>query len=674
MPNHLASETSPYLLQHADNPVDWHPWGEEALTLARRENKPILLSIGYSACHWCHVMARESFEDEAIAALLNQHFVCIKVDREERPDLDHIYQSTHYLLTQRPGGWPLNMFLSPEQVPFFGGTYFPKDGRTHMTGFRELIPLIARHYHENQARMGDLADSLREALEERPSGGESPSAAPIEAAYRTLERSFDPVHGGFGAAPKFPRPGDLDFLLRRGEEKATAMALHTLRKMAEGGLFDQLGGGFFRYSVDERWAIPHFEKMLYDNGLLLAAYADAWRATGDPLYRQVLEETAGWMLREMRAPEGGFYSALDADSEHEEGKFYVWTRAEFEQSLSPEERPVAEAVFGLDLAPNFEGKAWHPVVARSLGDVARDAGLSPEEVSRRLDASRSKLFTAREQRVRPGRDEKVLTSWNALAIKGLARAGRALGRAEWTEAAGRAAAFMQASLWREGKLLAACKDGQARLPAYLDDYAALLDALLELLQTEFRPDRLAFARELADGLLERFEDQENGGFYFTAHDHEALLARMKPAFDNATPSGNGLAAFALQRLGHVLGEARYLEAAERTLKAFAADMARQPVGCLSLLAALEEWLEPPRLAVLRGPAAEVAEWEKALARDYLPRCLVLPLPNGLDGLPVLLRHPETSTVNAWVCESVKCLPAIEDMASLRQVCKGGKLV
>lgn len=670
MPNRLVSETSPYLLQHADNPVDWYPWGEEALTLARRENKPILLSIGYSTCHWCHVMAHESFEDEAVAVLLNQHFVCIKVDREERPDLDHIYQSAHYLLTQRPGGWPLNMFLTPEQVPFFGATYIPKDGRTHMTGLRALIPLIARHYRENQARMGDLADSLREALEESPSGGVSLDAVPLAAAYRSLEGSFDAVYGGFGGAPRFPRPLDLDFLLRRGaagEEKAWPMAAHTLRRMAEGGLFDQLGGGFFRYSVDERWTIPHFEKMLYDNGLLLAVYTDAWRATGDLLFRRVVVETAAWALREMRSPEGGFYAALDADSEHKEGKFYVWSQVEFEQGLTPEERAVAEAYFGLDQPPNFEDHAWHLVVAQA-------ASLTAEDAQRRLKSAKSKLFSAREQRIRPGRDEKVLTSWNALMIKGLARAGRALGRAEWVEAAGKAADFLRQTLWRDGRLLAAYKDGRAHLPAYLDDYAALLDALLELLQTEYRADWLGFARQLADGLLERFEDRENGGFFFTAHDHETLLARVKLAFDNATPAGNGMAAFALQRLGHILGEARYLAAAERTLKAFGGEMARQPVGCLSLLGALEEWLEPPHVAALRGPGTEVAEWAEILERDYLPRCLTLPLPNGLAGLPVALSHPESVAVNAWVCESVKCLPAIKDIASLRQVCKGGKVV
>lgn len=677
MPNRLAFETSPYLLQHADNPVDWHPWGEEALTLARRENKPILLSIGYSTCHWCHVMAHESFEDHVIAALLNQHFVCIKVDREERPDLDHIYQGAHYLLTQRPGGWPLNMFLTPEQVPFFGATYIPKDGRTHMTGFRELIPLIARHYQENQARMGDLADSLREALEERPPHGISLDAAPLAAAYRSLVGGFDSAYGGFSGAPKFPRPLDLDFLLRRGatgEEKAWPMVAYTLRRMAEGGLFDQMGGGFFRYSVDERWAIPHFEKMLYDNGLLLAVYADAWQATGDLLFRRVLEETAAWALREMRSPEGGFYAALDADSEYEEGKFYVWGREEFEQQLTPEERAVAEVYWGLNRPPNFEGKAWHPVVAQGVPDVAQAAGLSTEDAQRRLESARGKLFAAREQRIRPGRDEKILTSWNALMIKGLARAGRTLGRMEWVEAAGRAADFLQQSLWRDGRLLAAYKDGQARLPAYLDDYAALLDALLELLQTEYRANWLASARQLADGLLERFEDRENGGFFFTAHDHEALLARLKPIFDNATPAGNGMAAFTLQRLGHILGETRYLEAAERTLKAFATEMARQPAGCLSLLAALEEWLEPPRLVALRGPVPKVAEWAEVLARDYFPCCLVLSLPNGLAGLPGPLDHPESDAVNAWVCESVKCLPVIMDMASLRQVCKGGKVV
>ncbi len=680
MPNHLAAETSPYLLQHADNPVDWHPWGEEALALARRLDKPILLSIGYSTCHWCHVMARESFEDGDIAALLNEHFVNIKVDREERPDLDQIYQSAHQLLTRRPGGWPLNMFLTPEQVPYFGGTYFPRDGRGQMMGFRELIPLLAGHYREKGRQMGELGASLREAMEipSAPAATAKLTARPLEAAYGSLAGSFDEVHGGFGGAPKFPRPMELDFLLRRwaarGDESALSMATRTLTAMAEGGLYDQLGGGFFRYSVDERWAIPHFEKMLYDNGLLLAVYADAWAVAGKPLFHQVVEETCAWLLREMRSPEGGFYSALDADSEHEEGKFYAWGREEARGLMTPEEWRVAEACLGFDRTPNFEGAAWHPAQVRSVEEVARAVGMSGEQAARCLQSAKAKLFAAREPRVRPGRDEKVLTAWNALAIKGLARAGRVFGRAEWIEAAALAADFLREGLWRDGRLLAVYTGGKARHPAYLDDYAYFLDALLELLQTEFRPAWLALAQELADALLRRFEDGAGGGFYFTAHDHEVLLARLKPAFDNALPAGNGVALQALQRLGHVLGESRYLEAVERGVRGFAGEIDRHPAGCLALLAALDEWLEAPRVAVLRGPADGVAAWAANLGRDYLPRCLALPLPNGTAGLPTALAHPEPAVVNAWVCESVKCLPVIEDLSFLRQVCKGGKVV
>jgi len=680
MPNHLAAETSPYLLQHANNPVDWYPWGEEALTLARRQDKPILLSIGYSTCHWCHVMAHESFEDESIAALLNEHFVNIKVDREERPDLDQIYQSAHQLLTRRPGGWPLNMFLTPDQVPYFGGTYFPKDGRGQMMGFRELIPLLARHYGEKGRQMGELGVSLKEAME--TGSGTAPTvgltARPLETAYGSLTTSFDEVHGGFGAAPKFPRPMELDFLLRRWSAKedgrALSMATRTLSAMAEGGLYDQLGGGFFRYSVDERWAIPHFEKMLYDNGLLLTVYADAWVATGNPLFRQVVEETCAWLLREMHSPEGGFYSALDADSEHEEGKFYVWGLEEARSSMTPQEWRVAETSLGFDRAPNFEGVAWHPAQARSVEETAQAVGISLEQAAQRLQSAKGKMFAARESRVRPGRDEKVLTAWNALVIKGLARAGRLLGRKEWITTASQAAEFLRDRLWRDGRLLAVYKDGKARHPAYLDDYAYFLDALLELLQTEFRETWLALAQALAEALLKRFEDRDGSGFYFTAHDHETLLARLKPAFDNAMPAGNGVAIQVLQRLGHLLAENRYLGAAERGLKGFAGEIERHPAGCLALLSALDEWLDAPRVVALRGPAPEVEAWAGELGRVYLPRCLVLPLPNGTKGIPAGLAHSEPCVVNAWVCESVSCLPVIEDVSLLRQVCKGGKVV
>ena len=643
--NRLAAETSPYLLQHAANPVHWQPWDAQSLTLARQENKPILLSIGYSACHWCHVMAHESFEDADVAAAMNRLFVNIKVDREERPDLDQIYQTAHQMLTQRSGGWPLTMFLSPDGAPFFGGTYFPREPRYGLPGFADLCEKVAAAFRDRRAEIDAQNVELRRAL-----AGTVPAAAatggfnaePLAAAEQALARAFDRRHGGFGGAPKFPHPTDLAFLLGRGDAALRQMALTTLTRMSEGGIYDQIGGGFCRYSVDERWEIPHFEKMLYDNGPLLALCADAWTRSGDPLHARVAEETATWVLREMQAPEGGYCSSLDADSEGEEGKFYVWDRSEIERLLTPQESALAARRWGFDGPPNFEDRHWHARVAATVGADER----------RLLEAARQKLFAARERRVRPGRDDKVLSSWNALMIEGMAHAARVFGRGDWLASAQRATDFIRGTMWVDGRLLATARDGRAHLDAYLDDHAFLLAALLELMQAEFRAEDLAFAIELADTLLARFEDPLAGGFFFTAHDHEALIHRPKTGHDSATPAGNGIAAFALQRLGHLLGEARYLAAAEKTLLLFWPQMRRAPGGFGSLLRALEEALTPPEIVVLRGPAKHMAEWQRSLAGS--PQRLVLALPNGLRGLPETLAKPESDHVNAWACRGVTC--------------------
>jgi uncharacterized protein YyaL (SSP411 family) len=585
--NRLAAETSPYLLQHAGNPVDWLPWSEAALAQAREENKPILLSIGYSACHWCHVMAHESFEDAPTAAVMNRLFVNIKVDREERPDLDQIYQSAHQMLTGRAGGWPLTLFLTPEGTPFYGGTYFPKESRYGLPGFVELCERIGEIWH---TRRHDIDAQNRELLavlnRQMPDAGSELDDQPILALRNILLGSLDRQHGGFGGAPKFPHPTDLAFLLHRtGDPEAQDAALFTLRCMAEGGIHDQLGGGFCRYSVDERWEIPHFEKMLYDNGPLLGLYADAYALTGDADFKQVAEGIVGWLQREMTSPEGAFYSSLDADSEGEEGKFYVWDRAQVARLLTPQESALAGRHWGLDQSPNFEGKHWHLKIAAPLA----------EGESALLASARAKLFAARAQRVRPGCDDKILTSWNALMIAGLARAARVLGRDDWLAAARRALDFLRTRHWQDGRLLATSRHGKAHLPAYLDDYAFLLAALLELMQADPQPEDSDFARQLADALLAHFEDQENGSFFFTAHDHETLIQRPKTAHDNALPSGNGVAALALQRLGNLVGEARYLGAARRAVQAFGAQLAQQPGGCATLIMALEAELSvnPP---------------------------------------------------------------------------------
>jgi uncharacterized protein YyaL (SSP411 family) len=654
--NRLAAETSPYLLQHATNPVQWQPWDADSIVLARAQDKPILLSIGYSACHWCHVMAHESFEDAAVAAVMNRLFVNIKVDREERPDLDQIYQAAHQMLTQRSGGWPLTMFLAPDGTPFFGGTYFPKEPRYGLPGFAALCERVAEAFGNRREDINAQNAELRRAL-----AGTVPAAvqaaagfdpAPLADAEQLLARSFDRSHGGFGGAPKFPHPTDLAFLLGRSDPAMRQMALTTLTRMGEGGIYDQIGGGFCRYSVDERWEIPHFEKMLYDNGPLLALNADAWALTGDPFYARVVEETAIWVRREMQAADGGYYSSLDADSEGEEGKYYVWDRSEVELLLTTQELTLAARRWGFDGPPNFEGRHWH----------ARIAGEANADEMQSLAAAREKLFAAREQRIRPGRDDKVLTSWNALMIDGMAHAARVFGRSDWLAAAQAAMDFIRGTMWHDGRLLATAKDGRAHLDAYLDDHAFLLAALLELLQAEFRHDDLAFAVELADALLARFEDREAGGFFFTAHDHEALIHRPKSGHDNATPSGNGIAAFALQRLGHLLGEGRYLLAAERTLRLFLPQIRRSPAGFASLLRVLEEALNPPDIIILRGPGQFMAEWTHALGAD--PRRLVLALPNGIPGLPATLAKPESDHVNAWVCRGVTCSAPTASLAEL----------
>ncbi len=675
MPNRLAAETSPYLRQHAENPVDWHPWNAEALALARDSDKPILLSIGYSACHWCHVMAHESFEDAEVAAAMNRHFVNIKVDREERPDLDQIYQTAHQMLTRRSGGWPLTMFLMPDGTPFFGGTYFPKTPRYNMPGFRDLLPRIAQAYREQRDDILQQNAALREELARTvpaAAGQRALKRAPLDLAVRELAEAFDKVEGGIGSAPKFPHPFELMFCLRRhaldGGGDTLAIAIHTLTKMAEGGVYDHLGGGFCRYSVDDTWTIPHFEKMLYDNGPLLALYSDAWRVTHAPRYAQVAQETAAWVMREMQSPEGGYYSSFDADSEHEEGKFYVWTPDAVQALLTPDEYAVAAPHYGLDRAPNFEGHAWNLRMMQPLEKIASTLRRSVENCATDLQSARAKLFAARALRVPPGRDDKILASWNALMISGMARAARVFGNPDWLRSAQHAFDFVRTTLWRDGRLLATYKDSKAHLNAYLDDHAFLLDAVLELLQTEFRDSDLEFARALADALLDRFEDRAHGGFFFTSHDHEQLIHRTKPGHDNATPSGNGIAAYALQRLGHLLGEQRYLATAERVLQLFYPHIERHPSAFVSLCTALDEYLAPPQTVILRGDRTALTVWRKTLEACYRPSLLTLEILNKNNGLYGILDRPVPAAgVNAWVCRGVNCLPAITDPAELERV-------
>jgi uncharacterized protein YyaL (SSP411 family) len=658
MPNRLAGETSPYLQQHADNPVDWYPWGEEALARARAEDKPILLSVGYSACHWCHVMAHESFEDAQVAAVMNRLFVNVKVDREERPDLDQIYQTAHQMLARRAGGWPLTMFLSPDGTPFFGGTYFPKTARYGMPAFPELCERIAAIWREKRADIeAQNTEVLRALGSTLPNAGSDAvlSGEPLRDMLDNLRANFDARYGGFGGAPKFPHPTDLELCLRKG---AGDMALLSLRRMCEGGIYDQLGGGFCRYSVDAQWAIPHFEKMLYDNGPLLGLLADAWLMEREPLFARCAHETAGWIMREMQSPEGGYFSSLDADSEHEEGKFYVWDRDEVRRILSDEEYAVFAPRYGLDRSPNFENRHWHLVL------------LGPEGGPDLVASARRKLLAVREQRVRPGRDEKILVSWNALAMRGMARAARVFGEQPWLDSARRAADFIRASMWRERRLLATCKDGRAHLNAYLDDYAFLIAALLELMQAEFRTEDLDWARQLADVLLEQFEDAEAGGFYFTSRDHERLILRPKPGQDNATPSGNALAAWALGRLAALTGEERYARAARRTVEAFFPSMRDYPAGFAAMAIALDEQLSPPAVLVLRGRQPQLGDWQADLALEFLPDTVILGVPQAVGSLPAPLDKPaRPEAVNGWLCRGVTCLEPIADLVHLKKALK-----
>jgi uncharacterized protein len=682
MPNRLAQETSPYLQQHADNPVDWHAWSPEALTLARSQNKPILLSIGYSACHWCHVMAHESFEDVETAAIMNDLFVNIKVDREERPDLDQIYQSAHYMLTQRSGGWPLTMFLTAEdQTPFFGGTYFPKTARYNLPGFQDLLSRIAEFYRVRREEIDVQNASLVEALKRNeipsPPGEITFSPALLDVAFESLHQTFDAVHGGFGGAPKFPHPTEIEMCFERfaatGNQDALNVAIKTLKNMANGGIYDHLGGGFARYSVDQYWMIPHFEKMLYDNGPLLRLCADAWLISGDEQFKQVAEETAAWVMREMQSPEGGYYSTIDADSEHEEGKFYVWLPEEARQYLLAEEYAVIAALYGLDGSANFEDSHWHLRIVKSLTDVAQQLGITDESAQKNLASARQKLFIEREKRIHPGRDEKILVSWNGLMIKGMARAAIVLDKQEWIVSAQRAVDFVRRTMWKNGRLLATYKDGRAHLNAYLDDYAFMLDGLVELMQTEFRTEDLAFAQELANVLLEQFEDKANGGFFFTSHDHEKLIQRAKPMHDNATPCGNAVAALALQRLTCLTGDMRYAAAAERVLKLFYPQAAQRQGGFSSLMSVLAEHLEPPETIILRGERSTLLPWKQALARLYAPHRLAFAIPSGTQKLTEILDKPVHDAVNAWVCRGVTCLAPITDLQVLLETCQSGRI-
>ncbi|HEX6228253.1 MAG TPA: thioredoxin domain-containing protein [Solirubrobacterales bacterium] len=650
MANRLAQETSPYLLQHRDNPVDWHPWDEEALETASRLDRPILLSVGYSACHWCHVMERESFEDPETAAYMNEHFVCIKVDREERPDLDALYMEAVQAMTGQ-GGWPMTVFCDPDGVPFYGGTYFPPDEGRGMPSFRMVMEAVVDAFHSRREELRARAPQTQAQLAAIASlePAEEPEEELLEAAMEALRARADTEHGGFGGAPKFPPASALELLLARGERDQVEL---TLDAMMAGGIYDQLGGGFARYAVDGRWLIPHFEKMLYDNALLASAYLHGWQALGHERYRRVCEETLDWMLREMRGPEGGFYSALDADSEGGEGRFYVWTPQQIRDLLGDSAEEAIEH-YGVTEAGNFEG--------RNVLFLARGAG-APEPEG--LAAARKILFEARAARPRPGLDDKRLASWNALAIAALAEAGAALGRDDYLEAARACAGFVLSELRdSDGRLLRTYKDGEAHLNAYLEDHAFLLEALLTLYEASFETGWFEEALALADSMIERFGDPERGGFFSTSSDHEQLIARRKEIGDHPIPSGNSAAALGLLRLAALSGERAYEERAVGVLRLFARAAPRQPDAFAHLLRALDFRLASVKEVALVG--AELDPLAEVVRGAHRPHAVLAGGPEG-SGVPPLLegRTEVDGSAAAYVCEHFSCQAPVTDPVAL----------
>lgn len=677
--NRLVAETSPYLRQHAHNPVAWQPWDEAALQQARSEGKPILLSIGYSACHWCHVMAHESFEDEAVAAIMNRLYVCIKVDREERPDLDKIYQAAHNLLARRAGGWPLTMFLDAHDLtPFFGGTYFPKSARFGLPAFPDLLVQIDRYYREHRDELAEQAPRLRAALAEQGDRGTRAAGVLdkglLEQAVAELKRQYDASNGGFGDAPKFPHPTGVRRLLLAAAENddsdALRMAQFTLRAMCDRGLFDHLEGGFFRYSVDAQWHIPHFEKMLYDNAQLIFLYAEAFTATQEPRFREAALASAAWVIQDMQSPSGAYYATIDADSGGEEGAFYLWQRAEFEAPLEGDERIVAVPYFGVSGPPNFEGHAYHLMIAAPPSMLSEQLSLPLAEVESRVEAARRKLTAARATRARPGRDEKILTAWNGLMIKGMARASRLLGAPQLQRSARAAFTAVQTALWNGQRLSAVTKDGRTSPYGYLDDYAFLLDATIELLMNEWRDADLAFALALAHRLVDDFRDTAGGGFFFTPKDHEKLLYRPKPFADDALPSGNGIVAASLLRLSHLMGDMAFQEVAEATIAAAQPEMARYPSMHGALLEALEDTLTPPALIILRGEDRELKAWHARAQEQFAPRRSIFAIPNNAANLPAgLAARAPIGPIVAYACHGLSCEAPITDVQAFDDLLK-----
>jgi uncharacterized protein YyaL (SSP411 family) len=664
--NALIHETSPYLLQHAHNPVNWYPWGAEALAKAHAENKPILLSIGYSACHWCHVMEHESFEDEAIAGLMNEHFVNIKVDREERPDLDQIYMTAVQMMTGQ-GGWPMTMFLTPEGVPFYGGTYFPPSDRYNMPGFPRVLLSVAEAFRAQPEQVANTVTSMLGELRRVGIAEESRELLKdeiLDESYRRIAKNYDPTNGGFGSAPKFPPAMTLEFFLhiynRNGSADALEMVQHTARKMAEGGMYDQLGGGFHRYSVDAKWLVPHFEKMLYDNALLSRLYLHLYQLTKDEFARSIAEQTLDYVVREMSDARGGFYSSQDADSEGVEGKFFVWSREEIIRLLGEADALLFSDYYDVTEAGNFEEQnILH--VTTTFADVAGKHHVTPERAREIVERGRQKLFEIREQRIKPGRDEKVLTAWNGLMLTSFAEASAILNRADYGEVARANASFLLTELQRDGLLLRTYKEGSAKLNGYLEDYACLIDGLVSLYEATGELNWIEGAIKLAGTMIDQFWDDESGGFFFTGKTHEKLIVRSKEWLDNATPSGNSTAAMVLLRLSALTANDDYRRRATTILRLIADQVRRYPSAFGCALQALDFYLSSPfEIAIVGKPSDErFVEMTRAVWDTYLPNRVIAPLAKDFARAPEVVpllanRNDPGHSAVAYVCRSHTC--------------------
>lgn len=676
--NRLIHETSPYLMQHAHNPVDWYPWSDEAFSKAKAENKPVLLSIGYSACHWCHVMERESFENEDIAKLMNELFINIKVDREERPDVDEIYMNAVQMLTGR-GGWPMTMFLTPDREPFYGGTYFPPEDRHGMPGFPRILMGVAQAYRQKPEDVRRSVEQILAALQRmsRSQDSQQPLAPDmIKQAAEQIASAYDADHGGLGRAPKFPNPGVYELFLRHSyhskDQSYLEMVTHTLTKMAEGGIYDHLGGGFHRYSVDEKWLVPHFEKMLYDNAQLVRILAQLYRATGDALFKQVMEETLAYLLREMLHGEGGFYSTQDADSEGEEGKFFVWEPDEINQLLGAEQGEIFTRMYDVSDQGNFDGKnILHPIL--TVDHAAKLFKKNPGEIAALVGDAKQKLFSARESRVKPFRDEKIITAWNGLMLSGLAEASKIAPKPEYRAAADRTISLIFSKLFRNGLLLHTYKDGVAKQPAFLDDYAFLGVGLLDLYEATFDRAALERALQLAEILIREFWDETDGGFFYTGHSHEPLISRAKPIFDASIPSGNAKAVELLLRLHHLTGNEEALSKAETVLRSYSQAMQSQPFGFAHMLCSLDFYLQQPKEVVIVGTLADpkTSAMLDAAHSTYSPN-LTLQLVGPEQSLekvsPLLAGKTQMNgACTAYVCHNRTCSPPVtapEELKSL----------